>query len=57
MGVNKAAEMLQVSVNTVRRWADSGKLKSGRTPGGQRRFAVEEIERLRQEIESGGVSA
>jgi excisionase family DNA binding protein len=33
-----AAELLGVSPQTVRRWADSGDLPSVRTPGNQRRF-------------------
>ena len=30
------AELLGVSVDTVRRWSDSGRLKTSRTEGGQR---------------------
>jgi len=30
------AELLGVSVDTVRRWADSGRLRTSRTEGGQR---------------------
>ncbi len=30
------AELLRVSVDTVRRWADSGRLPTNRTDGGQR---------------------
>ncbi len=32
----QAAELLGVSVDTVRRWADSGKLRTHRSEGGQR---------------------
>jgi len=32
----QAAELLGVSVDTVRRWADTGKLATRRTSGGQR---------------------
>jgi molybdopterin-binding protein len=32
----QAAALLGVSVDTVRRWADSGKLRTRRTDGGQR---------------------
>jgi molybdopterin-binding protein len=32
----QAAELLGVSVDTVRRWADEGRLKTVRTAGGQR---------------------
>ena len=40
----KAAESLGVSVSTLRRWDSEGKIKSIRTPGGQRRFCIEEYE-------------
>jgi molybdopterin-binding protein len=32
----QVAELLGVSVDTVRRWADSGQLRTHRSPGGQR---------------------
>lgn len=34
--LGQAAELLGVSVDTVRRWADSGRLQTRRTAGGQR---------------------
>src|SRR5665647_1429235 len=37
--VQQAAELLGVSASTMRRWADSGKVASHRSPGGQRVFA------------------
>ena len=36
--VRQAAELLGVSPATVRRWADSGRIVSRRTQGGERRF-------------------
>ena len=44
--VRQAAELLGVSASTVRRWADSGKVASRRTPGGQRRFARADLAAL-----------
>jgi excisionase family DNA binding protein len=40
-----------VSLGTVRRWSDSGQLPSYRTPGGQRRFSADQIERFLEGLE------
>lgn len=42
----QAAELLGVSVDTVRRWADEGRLETRRTPGGQRQVEGASIARL-----------
>jgi excisionase family DNA binding protein len=39
----EVAELLQVDESTLRRWADSGKLKCFKTPGGHRRFTAKHI--------------
>ena len=44
--VQQAADLLGVSASTVRRWADSGKLVGRRSPSGQRRFALDDLERI-----------
>jgi len=44
--VQEAADLLGVSTNTVRRWAADGKIPCQRTPSGQRRFLVEQLERV-----------
>jgi excisionase family DNA binding protein len=41
---SEAARHLGVSISTVRRWSDAGHLKGYRTPGGQRRFSVEQLD-------------
>ena len=41
-----AAELLGVSVDTLRRWADSGQLATGRTEGGQRVVSGVELARF-----------
>ena len=46
--IGEAAKILGVSIETLRRWDRAGKLNSIRTPGGQRRFALSEIERVRR---------
>jgi molybdopterin-binding protein len=44
--VGQAAEMLQVSVDTLRRWEQEGRLTVDRSPGGQRIVPVTEVTRL-----------
>ena len=44
--LGQAADLLGVSRSTLRRWADSGKVASGRTPSGQRRFWREDLAAL-----------
>jgi excisionase family DNA binding protein len=41
-----AARILGISVDTLRRWANEGKLESVRTLGNQRRFRRVDIEAL-----------
>ena len=41
---SQAARRLGVSISTVRRWSDAGHLKGSRTPGGQRRFSVAQLD-------------
>jgi excisionase family DNA binding protein len=49
LSVSEAARRLKVSAQTVRDWADRGKLPVMRTAGGQRIFQRDDIERARQE--------
>ena len=44
--VSEAAEVLQLSVPTIKRYIYEGKLKSTKLPGGQHRIARAEIDRL-----------
>jgi molybdopterin-binding protein len=44
--VGQAAEMLQVSVETLRRWESEGRLHVQRSDGGQRLVPVAEVTRL-----------
>jgi molybdopterin-binding protein len=44
--VGQAAEMLQVSVETLRRWESEGRLKVERSGGGQRLVPIGEVTRL-----------
>jgi molybdopterin-binding protein len=44
--VGQAAEMLGVSVETLRRWESEGRMRMERTEGGQRLVDISEISRL-----------
>lgn len=47
--MGQAAELLGVSVDTLRRWADSGRLPTTRTEGGQRLVEGVDLARLAAE--------
>jgi molybdopterin-binding protein len=51
--VGQAAEMLQVSVETLRRWEAEGRLRMERSEGGQRLVAMGEVARLLEERRKG----
>lgn len=46
MTLGRACEILGVDESTLRRWADSGRLRVYRTPGGHRRFSLGNLEEL-----------
>lgn len=48
--VGEAAALAEVSVETLRRWADEGRVACLRTPTGQRRFRAEDIRNLITEV-------
>ena len=50
--VGQAAEMLQVSVETLRRWESDGRLRMERSAGGQRIVPIGEVTRLLAERRS-----
>jgi diguanylate cyclase (GGDEF)-like protein/excisionase family DNA binding protein len=45
--LGEAADALGVSTSTLRRWADSSRIRAVRTAGGHRRFPVSELQRLK----------
>jgi molybdopterin-binding protein len=53
--VGQAAEMLGVTVETVRRWETEGRLRLERSSGGQRLVALAEVTRLLAERRRAGV--
>ncbi len=46
--LSEASRILGVHPATIRQWSDEGKLPAFRTPGGHRRFAREDIDRMLQ---------
>ena len=50
--VGQAAEMLQVSVETLRRWETEGRIRMERSSGGQRIVPIGEVTRLLSERRS-----
>lgn len=48
--LGKAAQLLGVSADTVRRWADQGRVATVRTDGGQREIEGPELARLALEL-------
>lgn len=45
------AELFKVHPRSVTRWANQGKLRSFRTPGGHRRFRKEDVEAFMKTVE------
>ncbi len=43
LSIREASHLLGVHINTVREWADAGRLSSYRTPGGHRRFSQADL--------------
>jgi excisionase family DNA binding protein len=56
LSTSEAARHLGVSLSTVRRWSDSGHLRGYRTPGGQRRFTVEQLDAFLASLAEGDPS-
>jgi molybdopterin-binding protein len=52
--IGQAAEMLGVSVDTIRRWAADGRLTTIRSPGGQRLVPISDVTRLLAERRRAG---
>jgi len=48
ISISKAAETLGVSITTLRRWDEEGKLKAERTPAGHRRYDALKLQQLLQ---------
>jgi excisionase family DNA binding protein len=46
LSIGPASRLLGVDVDTLRRWADEGRVEAFTTPGGHRRFSRRSVERL-----------
>jgi molybdopterin-binding protein len=57
VGVGEAARRLGVSLDTLRRWDRSGRIRTERDAANRRLVPVEEIERLRGQAGGGVLSA
>jgi excisionase family DNA binding protein len=57
LSTSQAAQALGVSLGTIRRWSDMGYLRSYRTPGGQRRFSRDQIEKFVGSLEQQGTDS
>ncbi len=51
---SQAARYLGVSLATIRRWTDAGHVSCYRTPGGQRRFAREQLDEFMSSMQRDG---
>jgi excisionase family DNA binding protein len=51
---SQAAHHLGVSISTLRRWSDAGHIRGYRTPGGQRRFSVEQLDAFLESLRPRG---
>lgn len=51
---SQAASYLGVSLATIRRWTDAGHIGCYRTPGGQRRFARQQLDEFMTSMHRDG---
>ena len=49
LGLQEASERLHVHADTLRQWADRGRIRSFRTPGGHRRFQAADVDALAEQ--------
>ena len=55
--VSKAAEILGVHPDTLRRWSDDGKVPAWTTPSGHRRYRRSDLDALRPPVTAEGTEA
>jgi excisionase family DNA binding protein len=44
--VGEAADYIGVSISSIRKWSDRGLVQAYRTPGGDRRFSIDDLDEL-----------
>src|SRR5215831_7199687 len=49
LSLQEASERLHVHADTLRQWADRGRIRSYRTPGGHRRFQAADVDALAEQ--------
>jgi excisionase family DNA binding protein len=54
MSVGEAAAYLGVSPASLRKWSNSGLVPTYRTPGGQRRYSVEDLDSFMRSMREPG---
>jgi excisionase family DNA binding protein len=54
LNVGRAAAYLGVSAASLRKWSNDGLVPVYRTPGGQRRFAIEDLDEFMQSMREPG---
>jgi excisionase family DNA binding protein len=54
MSVGEAAAYLGVSPASLRKWSNSGLVPTYRTPGGQRRYSVEDLDEFMRSMREPG---
>ncbi len=55
--ISRAAALIGVHPNTLRSWADKGLVPHVRLPSGYRRFTIEQVEQIREEMGLEGKGA
>jgi excisionase family DNA binding protein len=50
INIAQAAEYLGVSAASLRKWSDRGLVRVYRTPGGQRRFSIDDLDNFKRSM-------
>ena len=53
LSLGGASRLLGVNDSTLRRWADAGRVRTFRTPGGHRRFSLADLHRMTEPADRG----